>query len=176
VRDTFCECVGHMTPLLVVMGVSGSGKSTIGRLLAEKLGVPFTDADDLHPEANTRKMAGGHPLDDEDRWLWLRRVGEELANSRDTGRVMACSALKRSYRDAILAIEPRAFFVELDGNRALLEERLQARRDHFMPGSLLGSQLDTLESLQASEPGVAVSVAAAPIEVVVEIQRKLAAL
>ncbi|MCB1281625.1 MAG: gluconokinase [Salinibacterium sp.] len=164
-----------MKPLLVVMGVSGSGKSTVGELLAADLGVPFADADDLHPEANVRKMAAGHPLDDDDRRPWLRRVGEVLADAdtADTGLVIACSALKRSYRDAILAVEPRARFVLLEGSRELLEKRLAEREGHFMPASLLDSQLATLEPLGADEPGLTVSVDQTPEQIVAETRTKL---
>lgn len=165
-----------MKPLLVVMGVSGSGKSTVGELLAADLDIPFADADDLHPEANVRKMAAGHPLNDDDRWPWLQRVGEALAEAEETGLVIACSALKRSYREAILAAEPRAHFVLLDGPRELLEQRMGHRRGHFMPTTLLDSQLATLEPLAADEPGVTVSVDQTPDQIVAETRAKLAPL
>lgn len=146
----------RMRPHLVVMGVSGSGKSTIGSLLAKRLGIPFQDADDLHPAANVAKMAAGHPLTDEDRMPWLARVGGELA-AAEGGLVVACSALKRTYRDAILAVAPAARFVFLEGSHALLESRVNNRPGHFMPASLLDSQLATLEPLAADEPGVTLS-------------------
>ncbi len=165
-----------MRPLLVIMGVTGSGKSTVGELLATSLGLPFADADDLHSEANVRKMAAGHPLTDDDRWPWLHRVGEELRNHEADGLVMACSALKRSYREAILAVEPRTHFVLLEGDHELLEWRLSRRHDHFMPESLLDSQLATLEPLASDEPGITVSTAPSPAEIVADIQSKLAAL
>jgi carbohydrate kinase (thermoresistant glucokinase family) len=148
----------HGSPLVVVMGVSGSGKTTVGRELAARLGVPFVDADDLHPASNVAKMAAGHALDDADRWPWLARVGAALAAASATGMVVACSALKRSYRAAILAEAPAAVFAELDGPRAVLLERMAARHDHFMPVSLLDSQLATLEPLGADEPGFTVSI------------------
>ena len=144
-------------PLLVVMGVSGSGKTTVGSLLAQRLGVPFEDADSLHPAANIAKMAAGHALTDDDRIPWLARVGAELAAATDTGLVMACSALKRSYREALLAAGPGIRFVYLEGSHGLLESRVDNRHDHFMPASLLDSQLATLEPLAADEPGVTVS-------------------
>lgn len=165
-----------MKPLLVVMGVSGSGKSTVGELLATSLGVPYADADELHSQANVQKMATGHPLTDTDRWPWLQRVGEELHAAQATGMVMACSALKRSYRDLLLATAPRAKFVFLDGSRTVLEQRLDGRHAHFMPARLLDSQLDTLEPLAADEPGVTVSFDQTPANIVADIRSKLAAL
>ncbi len=141
-------------PLVVVMGVSGSGKSTVGALLAAALGVPFTDGDDLHPPANVAKMAAGIPLDDADRWPWLAAVGRALAGSGPAGLVVACSALKRVYRDAIRAEAPTVRFLELDSAPALLADRMAQRADHFMPPSLLASQLALLEPLEVDEPGV----------------------
>lgn len=143
------------TALIVVMGVSGSGKTTVGQRLAQRLGLSFEDADDLHPAANVAKMAAGHPLTDDDRRPWLASVGAELA-SAEHGLVMACSALKRRYRQVILDAAPAVRFVELEGSRALLESRMTHRRGHFMPASLLDSQLAALESLAADEPGVIV--------------------
>ncbi|MHB1171926.1 MAG: gluconokinase [Lacisediminihabitans sp.] len=149
-------------PLILVMGVSGSGKSTVGQLLADRLGVPFADADELHPAANVAKMAAGHPLTDEDRWPWLAKVGAALSAAERTGLVIACSALKRSYRDAILAEEPQTRFVYLEGSRELLQSRVSNRPGHFMPASLLDSQLAALEPLTADEPGITVSVDQSP--------------
>lgn len=147
-------------PLLVVMGVSGSGKTTIGSLLADRLGLAFVDADDLHPAANIAKMAAGHPLDDDDRRPWLARVGRRLHEAEGTGLVVACSALRRDYRDQIRAAEPNAEFVYLEASKALLDARVRGRHGHFMPVRLLGSQLDTLEPLQADEGGVTVHLTA----------------
>jgi carbohydrate kinase (thermoresistant glucokinase family) len=144
-----------MKHLIVVMGVSGSGKTTVGIALAAALGVPFRDADDLHPTANVEKMAAGIALTDDDRMPWLALVGAELAAAPD-GMVMACSALKRAYREAILAAAPAVHLAFLDGSRELLESRMQHRHGHFMPASLLDSQLATLEPLAADEPGVTV--------------------
>lgn len=153
-------------PLIVVMGVSGSGKSTVGEMLANRLGVPYVDADDLHPKANVDKMAAGHPLTDDDRWPWLATVGATLERAEDTGLVVACSALKRAYRDAIVSAEGRTKFVELQGSRELLEQRVNSRHGHYMPPSLLDSQLDTLESLEADEPGTIVSIDQTPEQIV----------
>lgn len=139
------------------MGVSGSGKTTVGTALAAELGVPFLDAGDLHLAGNVAKMAAGQPLTDDDRWPWLALVGAELSKAEGIGLVIACSALKRSYRGAILAAEPRARFVELDGSRGLLVSRMARRSGHFTPVSLLDSQLATLAPLAADEPGATVS-------------------
>lgn len=140
----------------MVMGVSGAGKSTVGIAIAEKLGVNFTDADALHPASNVAKMAAGTPLTDADRWPWLDLVGRALADAGDTGLVVACSALKRSYRDAIRAAAPSARFVHLVVPRTVLGDRVASRPGHFMPASLVDSQLETLEPLEADEPGVLV--------------------
>jgi carbohydrate kinase (thermoresistant glucokinase family) len=155
------------------MGVSGSGKSTIGSLLAEQLGVPFIDADDLHPLTNVDKMTQGQPLTDDDRWPWLARVGEALAAASATGLVVACSALKRSYRDAIRAAAPDSVFVLLHGSRELLQSRLSKREDHFMPASLLDSQLEALEPVGADESGFSVDVTPTAPEIVEEIVRRV---
>jgi gluconokinase len=140
-------------PFIVVMGVSGSGKTTVGIALAAALGVPFRDADDLHPAANVAKMAAGHALTDDDRMPWLALVGAELAAASD-GLVIACSALTGVYRASIRAAAPSTRFVFLDGSRDLLESRMRHRHGHFMPASLLDSQLATLEPLGPDEPGV----------------------
>ena len=152
---------------MVVMGVSGCGKSSVGLALAEALGARFIDGDDLHPLANKTKMAAGIPLDDDDRWPWLDLVGAELAeepldsaseSERFNGTVVACSALKRKYRDRILAAAPGTVFVHLEGPRELLAERMSSRGEHFMPLALLDSQLATLEPLQPDEPGKSYSI------------------
>ncbi|MEU4311584.1 gluconokinase [Nocardia sp. NPDC024068] len=146
------------SPYVVVMGVSGTGKSTTGRLLALRLDVPFADADDFHPPANLAKMSAGVPLDDEDRRPWLAAVGEWLRHRRreGSGGVIACSALKREYRDRLRTAVPGIFFVHLAADRADLLGRISARGTHFMPATLLDSQLDTLEPLHPDEPGVTV--------------------
>jgi gluconokinase len=142
---------------VVVMGVSGSGKSTVGACLAGRLGVPFEDGDDLHPEANIAKMARGEPLDDTDRRPWLDRVGEWLRDHADGG-VIACSALKRTYRDRLRQHCPELDFLLLHGDRDVLERRQAARTGHFMPASLLASQLATLEPIAPDERGVTIDV------------------
>ncbi|MWB97100.1 gluconokinase [Agromyces seonyuensis] len=146
-------------PQIVVMGVSASGKSSMGIALAARLGVPFVDADDLHPRANVEKMAAGIPLDDEDRRPWLDLVGQRLAAGGDDGGVViACSALKRAYRDRLRAAAPGTAFVHLTGTPDLLAERAQGRAGHFMPPSLLASQLATLEVLGDDEAGVVLDI------------------
>ncbi|MCV7413009.1 gluconate kinase [Mycobacterium florentinum] len=139
------------------MGVSGSGKSTVGSALAQRLGVPFVDADHLHPPSNVAKMAAGQPLNDDDRHPWLQRVGEWLAGHRDGG-VMSCSALKRAYRDQLRAHCSRTEFLYLSGSPQQIGARLAARPDHFMPAALLRSQFDALEPLGDDEPGVTVDI------------------
>lgn len=139
---------------IVVMGPSGSGKSTVGRAIALETGAAFVDGDDLHPDANVAKMAAGVPLQDDDRMPWLRAVGARLREEADI--VIACSALKRSYRDVIRAEAPDAFFAELSVGRETLAERMRTRGEHFMPTSLLDSQLSTLEPLDDDEVGVRV--------------------
>ncbi|GAA1469285.1 gluconokinase [Microbacterium thalassium] len=147
-------------PAVVVMGVSASGKSTVAATLAARLGIPWADADDLHPAANVAKMASGTPLDDDDRRPWLAAVGARLAEGAASGGlVMACSALKRTYRDQLRASCPAAVFVHLDGSRALLAARAGARQGHFMPPALLDSQLAALEPLGPDERGVVVDIA-----------------
>ncbi|MGC4961078.1 gluconokinase [Gordonia sp. DT101] len=147
-----------MTPPVVVMGVSGSGKSTIGAALAERLGVAFADADDLHPPSNIAKMAAGHPLGDADRWPWLDEVGAWLARHSDGG-VMSCSALRRGYRDRLRAHEPSTWFLHLAGSPELIARRQAGRSGHFMPSTLLTSQFETLEPLREDEAGSTVDVA-----------------
>ena len=162
---------------VVVMGVSGSGKSTIGALLAHSLAVPFLDADGLHPQTNIVKMASGVPLTDADRWPWLALVGQALAEAgaAGTGLVIACSALKRVYRDAIVAAAPNVRFVHLAGTLDVLGNRLEGRSEHFMPPALLRSQLATLEELQGDEPGFAVDIDQPALNVVTESVARLGA-
>ena len=134
-------------PLVVVMGVSGCGKSTVGRLLADQLHAEFVEGDELHPPDNVARMAAGVPLTDDDRRGWLLTIAARIAATRDARRplVVSCSALKRSYRDLLRGASGDLAFVHVHGDRALLEARMSARADHFMPPSLLASQLQTLE-------------------------------
>ncbi len=152
---------GRAAPAIVVMGVSASGKSTVARGLAASLGVPWIDADDLHPPANVEKMAAGIPLNDEDRRPWLDEVGLRLADGAASGGVVvACSALKRAYRDRLRTPCPTAAFIHLDGSKELLVDRATSRTDHFMPASLLESQFEALERLEPDERGLVLDVSA----------------
>jgi len=153
---------------IVVMGVSGSGKSTIGSEVARRIDAEFIDADWLHSRENLTRMSTEHALNDEERLPWLRSVGqlmEEVA-SRASTSVVACSSLKRSYRDVLRKYVPDTFFVYLDGPKALIQARMNARRDSFMPTSLLESQFAILEVLQDDERGTSVDVSLSPDEIV----------
>lgn len=161
-------------PHLVVMGVSGCGKSTVGALLAAQENAVFLDGDSLHPQANIDKMAAGIPLDDDDRGPWLREIGARFA-AADTPLVIACSALKRSYRDLIRAAAPDVRFVHLHGSEELLMSRMAVRPGHFMPASLLRSQLQTLEPLEDDEPGVVLDIADPPETLAAQARRWAAA-
>ena len=153
------------------MGVSGCGKSSMAQALAVRLGLPFIEGDALHPATNVAKMSAGVPLDDEDRWPWLRKIGAELADARYTsGAVATCSSLKHAYRDVLRETAGRGLiFVHMSGSRALLEERMKKRTGHFMPAALLDSQLAALEvpdnqenviTIDCSEPLEAASIRA----------------
>ncbi len=147
-----------MASPIVVMGVSGSGKSTVGAALAQRLRVPFGDADDFHPPANITKMSAGQSLDDDDRYPWLEAIGEWLALHRDDGGVMSCSALKRKYRDQLRRHCAEVEFLHLSGSPDVIGQRQASRPGHFMPASLLASQFDTLEPLESDERGIAIDV------------------
>lgn len=153
-------------PVLVVMGVSGSGKTTFAELIAKRLGWDLQEGDQLHPEANVAKMEGGTPLSDDDRWPWLARVAEWIDEHGAAGRpaVITCSALKRAYRDRLA--RPEVVFVHLAGPRELIADRLGQRTGHFMPSSLLDSQLETLEPLHPDERGIVVDVHGSPRDAV----------
>ena len=144
-------------PLIVVMGVAGSGKTTIASGLAARLEVAFVEGDALHPHSNVEKMASGTPLTDEDRWPWLRAIGATMESERREGRgvVVSCSALKHSYRDCIRSmVKGPVRFVLLSGPRELIALRMAGRKGHFMPPALLESQLATLERPGADEDAV----------------------
>ncbi|GAB4041811.1 MAG: gluconokinase [Rubrivivax sp.] len=164
-----------MAHRVVVMGVSGCGKSTVGRALAERLGVHFVEGDALHSEQNVAKMAAGIPLTDADRHGWLQAVAEQLSNptAAAAGVVASCSALKRRYRDLLRAGAPDLRFVFLHGSRALLAERMAARSGHYMPPSLLQSQLDTLEPPGPDEHPIALDIAEPPQRLVEAVIRAL---
>jgi gluconokinase len=155
------ELGGPTAPVIMVMGVSGSGKTSLGKALAARLGLAFLDGDDFHPPANVAKMADGGPLTDEDRWPWLDRLGQAAA-AQAGGAVVACSALKRAYRDRLRLSCPRMLLVYIAGDPALIGRRLEGRRGHFMPKSLLASQFDALEPPGADEAAVAAPAAMGP--------------
>ncbi|MEU3101573.1 gluconokinase [Streptomyces griseoflavus] len=151
--------------VVVVMGVAGTGKTTIGPLLAARSGVPYAEGDDFHPRANIDKMTAGTPLTDDDRWPWLDAIGAWAHERAGRGGVVSCSALKRSYRDRLRAAAPGVVFVHLTGDRALIENRMAHRQGHFMPTALLDSQFATLQPLERDEAGAAVDVAGSPEEI-----------
>jgi len=143
------------------MGVAGCGKTTVGRRLADELGYEFAEGDDFHPEANRKKMSAGEPLTDDDRRPWLESLAKWTADERAAGRstVVACSALRRTYRDVLRRADPGTFFVHLHGEEDVLRSRMEGR-EHFMPVALLRSQFDTLEPLEEDESGVTLDLAA----------------
>ncbi|MFZ4408366.1 MAG: gluconokinase [Paracraurococcus sp.] len=157
-----------MSHLVLVMGVSGAGTSTIGTLLAARLGAPFADADAFHPPANIAKMSRGEPLTDADRWPWLDAIGAWLdaRAAAGEGGVVTCSALRRSYRDRLRAGRPAVRLLHLTGDPALIGARQAARPDHFMPASLMASQFATLEAPGEAEGAIELSVAPAPEAIV----------
>ncbi len=154
--------------IYVVMGVAGSGKTVVGTVLARELGVDFVDGDDYHPAENVKKMAAGIPLDDTDRAGWLRALASRIREAHESGTalVFACSALKRTYRDVLRAAAPNIQFVFLTGPRDLIAERLEARRGHYMPASMLDSQLVTLEPPAAEENAFTADIAQTPAQIV----------
>ena len=157
---------------LVVMGVAGSGKTTLGQALGRRLGWDFRDADGFHPAANIAKMKAGTPLQDEDRWPWLRAIRAHMESEHAAGRsgIIACSALKESYRDTLVRGEPWVRFVHLNGSRELIEGRMRAREGHFMPVSLLDSQFATLES---PADAIVLDIAQPPEALVAEVVNRL---
>ncbi|WP_413988804.1 gluconokinase [Labrys okinawensis] len=160
---------------LIVMGVSGSGKSTVGEDLGAQFGWPFRDGDSFHSPANVAKMHAGIPLTDEDRWPWLAAIAAWIAEHRSRGQhgIVACSALKRAYRDALRDGHDDVRFVYLEGTKELIAARLATRKDHFMPPSLLDSQFATLEPPSSDEKPITVSIDQPPEEIVADAMRQL---
>lgn len=154
---------------LIVMGVSGSGKSTVAEALGRRLGWRFEDGDSFHPASNVAKMSAGHPLTDEDRWPWLNAIADEIERTCSDGGhvIIACSALKHAYRDVLLRGRSDVRFVFLQGSEKLIADRLARRKGHFMPPELLASQLRTLEPPEASEHAITVSIDAS-VEAIVD--------
>lgn len=162
---------------VVVMGVSGAGKSTVGKLIAARLDCPFRDADSFHPPANIEKMSRGEPLTDQDRWPWLQAIADWIDQHRKAGTtaVVTCSALKRAYRDIVTARQSADVrVVYLKGDFALIEARLRTRRGHFMPPELLKSQFDALEEPAPEEDAIVASIAGAPEDIADRIVRQIA--
>jgi gluconokinase len=160
-------------PILVVMGVAGTGKSTVAGLLAEHLNWEFQEGDALHPPANVAKMSSGIPLTDEDRWPWLDAIAAWIKEKTQRGEsgILTCSALKRSYRDRLRG--PNVIFVFLNGSREVIAARMASRADHFMPPALLDSQFAALEPPTADENVLKINLAATPTEEVAEVLRAL---
>ncbi|PYL46782.1 MAG: gluconate kinase [Verrucomicrobia bacterium] len=160
--------------ILIIFGVSGAGKTTLGKLLARELGWSFIEADDFHPAANIEKMRSGHPLTDKDRWPWLEQLRQQIERSFSAGEnaVLACSALKRAYRDR-LRVSDEVKFVFLSGDYALVEKQLRSRHGHFMNAALLQSQFDDLEEPKADENVLTIELGRTPEEIVESIKAKL---
>jgi gluconokinase len=160
-------------PPLVVMGVSGCGKSTVGSLLARQLGLTFIDGDDLHPAANKEKMGAGIPLDDADRHPWLAEIGRTLRDGASAGVIVACSALKRRYRDQLRAEAGEVLFLHLNGDPETLSSRVAGRQHEFMPAAMLDSQLAALEPLGDDEAHVLLDIRESPAELVEQARQAL---
>ena len=160
--------------VIIIFGVSGAGKTTVGKLLARELGWSFIEADDFHPVANIEKMRSGHALTDKDRWPWLEQLRQQIERSLSTGEssVLACSALKRAYRDR-LRVSDEIKLVLLRGDYALVEKQLRSRPGHFMNAALLQSQFDDLEEPQPHENVLTIELGRTPQEIVEEIKTKL---
>ncbi|MEU2004249.1 gluconokinase [Rhodococcus sp. NPDC019627] len=165
-------------PVLVLMGVSGSGKSTVAGIIAGAMGWDLQEGDALHPQANVAKMASGQPLTDEDRWPWLDLIAAWIKDHTDKRLpgIITCSALKRSYRDVLRG--DQVVFVHLAGSREQIGQRLTTRLDHFMPASLLDTQISTLEPIEPDENAIVVDVGGSPTEVaadiITQLERRLA--
>lgn len=164
-----------MKTIAIVMGVSGSGKTTVAAMLAGALGVAFLEGDDLHPRSNVEKMRSGTPLTDEDRLPWLHAIAARIDQWRAAGKagVVTCSALKRIYRDILIGDRPEVRLVYLRGSQQLIHERMAARHEHFMPVGLLDSQFATLQEPEPDERPIVVDVGGAPEQIVAEILRQL---
>jgi len=160
---------------LIVMGVSGSGKSTVGDSLAKRLGWAYEDADQFHPASNVAKMSAGHPLTDDDRWPWLKAIAAEIDRVGDAGEhvVIGCSALKRAYRDILMHGRTDIRLIYLEGTQALIADRIGQRQGHFMPPGLLASQFNTLEPPTSDEHALTVSIDAPLGAIVDSILRQL---
>lgn len=161
--------------VIVLMGVSGSGKSTIGAGLSRRLGWPFRDADSFHPPANVEKMSRGVPLTDDDRWPWLDAIAQWIDQQREAGEpgIVSCSALKAAYRQRIVGARRDVQLVYLKGNLSLIGQRLRARKHHFMPASLLQSQFATLEEPGPGEGALEISIAMPPRRIIDTIVKRL---
>lgn len=157
----------HATHHIVVMGVSGTGKTSVAQALRDELGWDFAEGDDLHPASNIRKMSAGIPLNDADRGPWLEKIASWIqdADSRGASTLVTCSALKRAYRDVLRRAAPGVIFLHLTGNQTVIADRMSRRAGHFMPLSLLESQFATLEPLGQEETGVTLDVSASPQQV-----------
>ncbi|HEX2941771.1 MAG TPA: gluconokinase [Rhodopila sp.] len=161
--------------IVVVMGVSGSGKTTIAAALAQEKGWLLLEGDSFHSPANVAKMKAGTPLTDEDRWPWLRAIAEraDALHAEGKSTVIACSALKRAYRDILIGNRPDAVLVYLRGSKQVIHDRIAARKGHFMPPALLDSQFTTLEEPGADEHPIVVDIAATPDAMVASVVRQL---
>jgi gluconokinase len=159
---------------IVVMGVTGCGKTTVGTLLAQRLGMPYLEADDFHPAANVAKMRAGNPLTDEDRQPWLAAIAERITDATSPRPVVSCSALKRQYRNLLRQANPQTWFLHLVIDEAAASQRVGARPGHFMPASLVPSQLADLEPLKA-EAGLAVDATQPPKDIITAAVRQLIA-
>ncbi len=161
--------------VVIVMGVSGSGKSTVAKGISTVTGWEFAEGDAFHSEANAEKMRSGHALTDDDRWPWLESIGAWISGKEAAGEsaVVACSALRRVYRDLLRHGRPHVRFLHVEAARAVIHDRMEHRTGHYMPPSLLASQLETLEPLESDEPGVTISNEGTPATV---LERALAAL
>ena len=161
--------------IAITMGVCGSGKTSVGQIVASRMGWTFIEGDELHPAANREKMASGQPLADDDRWPWLDSIAEKMRAIDQAGgsAVVACSALRQNYRDRLRLSGARIIFLHLTGDPGLIRQRMENRRDHFMPPGLLDSQLETLESPRPDEPLFEIDVAGSAEDIAEAVVRSL---